>query len=80
MFAFVTTPEETLRADIRRARAWADSPSGVEAIEGAAHLAERIGAHEVRNLLRAAIRHADRRALLLTMAAQRMGAAEDAGA
>lgn len=72
MFAFVTTPDETLRADIRRARVWADSPSGADAIEGAAHLAERIGETEVRNLLLAAIRHPERRELLLEMAQQRM--------
>ena len=70
MFAFVTTPEETLRADIRRARVWADSPTGVDAIEGAAYLAERIGEIEVRNLLLGAIRHPARRALLLAMAEQ----------
>ena len=75
MFAFVTTPEETLRADIRRARVWADSPSGVDALEGAAFLAERIGATDVRNMLLAAIRHPDRRELLLEMA-QRMMASD----
>ena len=74
MFAFVTTPDETLRADIRRARVWADSPTGVDAIEGAAHLAERIGETAVRNLLLAAIRHPERRELLLDMAQQRMTA------
>lgn len=72
MFAFVTTPAETLRADIRRARVWADSASGADAIEGAAYLAERIGEMEVRNLLLAALRHVDKRELLLDMAQQRM--------
>lgn len=78
MFAFVTTPAETLRADIRRARVWADSPSGEDAIEGAAYLAERIGEIEVRNLLLAAIRHPSRRLLLLDMAQQRMASATGA--
>lgn len=77
MFAFVTTPEETLRADLRRAVAWADSPSGVDALEGAAHLAERIGRRDVRNMLLAAIRHPGRRMLLLDMAQRTMGLAED---
>lgn len=75
MFAFVTTPEETLRADIRRARVWADSASGIDAIEGAAFLAERIGETEVQNLLLAALRHLDKRELLLEMAQQRMARA-----
>jgi len=76
MFASITTLDETLRADIRRARDWADSPSGVDAIEGASYLAERLGETAVCHLLRAAIRHPDRRVLLLAMAAQRMAPKE----
>ena len=72
MFASVTPLDETLRAEIRRARAWADSPSGVDALEGASYLAERLGETEVRNMMLAAMRHPERRELLLEMAYQRM--------
>ena len=77
MFAFVTTLDETLRADIRRAKAWADSPDNIEALECAAHLAERIGEVQVRDLLRTAIRLPARRAFLIQLAEERM--ADSAG-
>ena len=72
MFAFVTSLDETLRADIRRAKVWADTPTNVEALECAAHLAERLGEQEVCNLLRTAIRMPDRRAFLIQLAEERM--------
>jgi hypothetical protein len=77
MFAFITTLEETLRADLRRARLWADRPSNSEALECASHLAERIGATEVCHLLRTALRHPQRRALLIELAQERMGRTPD---
>ncbi len=77
MFASVTPLKETLRAEIRRARAQPDSASGEQALEGAAFLAERVGELEVRNLLRAARRYPERSDLLLDMAQARLGEAPD---
>jgi hypothetical protein len=74
VFAFVTTLDETLRADLRRARIWADTPSNTDALQGAVHLAERLGEIEICNLLRTAIRLPERRILLIELAQERLGA------
>lgn len=72
MFASVTPLDETLRADIRRARLWADRPSNTEALECAMYLAERLEETVVCRLLRTALRRPDRREFLLVLAQERL--------